>query len=789
MATRPQHRIANKTEEYYKQAALYYSGVCIPAVNGREVDKIFNAVNGELDMADYTYVTNPFGSKEKKYTQFPSKIRNFDILSPVLMLLMGEKRRRGLRYTVVARNSNIETQRAELEAQMTDKMLVQQLMQEFISFKQAMGEEVSPEDYQQHEQITVEKIQKESQGLQDSVAVMGQCALDYIRDYCELDRKNMEGWFYWICTGRVFTFKEPFRDEVLFEPISPKEMYYMASSSIRFMEDAEAVKRRVNIPLTEVIDKFQDTEGFEKVRKELEAQAGIGSFETFGKNTVPQGMTEQDTYERRASSVLWSKLFGEQKVYTEADGVEVEHVVWTSLKKLGLVKGTNIFNEPFEEEVDVDFEPRDGETVTWHYVQIKCHAYIIDGKHIIGGEELPYTLSEIGRPANSKNPYNGRIFNLRHTNPVGIMQKGLVYQVKYNIMHYYIEKAIAKNMDKIIILPLGLIAEDRGHTTESTMYYAQSHGFIFPDETKKNFQTAINGIKVLDAGLGSYINQMYEYLRMIKQEWKELVGITPGREGQMQNSNDGKALMENSVFRSSVMTEEWFAEFEELEQRDLQGLMELGKYAFHDGKRSMFINTDLAKVLVDVDPELFSYSDYLVRVSNSGKDLEDLQMAKAQAQAMAQNMQGKITPVLKVIRSNNISQLILEMDKAENEFDQQQQQMAQQQNEAMVQAEQIKQQIKDDELSWKYYNTDKMAATQLMTSEMSMATAGGMEDDSYDGDFDALLKNNIEREKMNNDSQVKREELRSKEKMNRETNETKKYVADKQATIARVNKN
>jgi len=81
----------------------------IPAVDDKAVDVIFRAINGEMDIADYNYVTNPLNSKINKFTQFPSRIRNFDILSPVAMLLMGEKRKRGLRYTVVARNSNIET--------------------------------------------------------------------------------------------------------------------------------------------------------------------------------------------------------------------------------------------------------------------------------------------------------------------------------------------------------------------------------------------------------------------------------------------------------------------------------------------------------------------------------------------------------------------------------------------------------------------------------------------------------------------------------------------------------
>lgn len=783
---RPQHRTVTKSKDYFQQCARYYSGVCVPAVDDKKVDIIFKAINGELDMSDYTYVTNPLGSTREKFKQFPSKIRNFDILSPVLMLLMGEKRRRGLKYSIVARNSNIESQRAELEAEMTDKMLVQQLMQEFIGIKQAMGEEV---DVAQAEQLTVEKIQKASESLQDSVAMMGQNALDYIRDFTELDRKFIEGWFYWICTGRVFSFRDTYKDEVMYESVSPKEIAYLASSQVRFIEDAEAVRRRVIMPLTEVIDKFDDFEGFDKIRKELESRAGIASVESFGSRTgIPQGRTEVDTIETRAFGSMWNNLWGSGQAHSDTDGVEVEHVVWTSMIKIGKLKTQNIYGEVITEEVDHDFIARPGETIDWTWVQVKAHAYIIDGRHVIGGELLPQTLSEFDKPFSAKNPYNGRILNLRHANPVGLMQKGLNYQIKYNIMHYYIEKTIAKNMDKIVVFPLGLIAEERGHTTESTMYYAQSHGFIFADETKKGFQAAINGVKILDASLSGYIDQLYKYLAIIKQEWKELVGITPGREGNMQNSNDGKALMENSVFRSSVMTEEYFAEFEEFEQRDLQNLMEISKYAFKDGKKAMFINTDKSKILLDVDPSLFCYSDYLCRVANSGKDLEDLERAKAQAQAMAQNTQGKFSSVLKVIRSNNISGLISEMERMETEVEAQQQAMNEQTNQVQMKIQQSKEKISTEELDWKYYNTDTLAGATLESAKMRVDATKDTNIDTG-SDLDSLLEANLKREQMQRADSLKERELQSKEKMNTETNNTRKYVADKQTTIAKVNKN
>ncbi len=791
---RPKQRIpiSEKTPEWYRLNAVYWSETCMPAMDENLLNILYKAANGEFDEQDYTYVTNPLNTQNEKYKRFPSKIRNFDMISPIVMMLMGEKRERGLNYTVVARNSNTESQKAELEKQLLDKMLVQELMEQVMEFAQANGQEI---DIPQQEKLTVEKVQKKVKGLQDTVAIEGQEALDYIVDYNDFTSKAIENWFNFIITGRMFTFREPFRDEVIYNAINPKEIKYTANSSNRALEDAEAVTHPVRMPVTEVIDKFQGVEGFtEEIIKDLENRYGFQENEGFSKGgNVLQGKSEIDSQEIRAASALWNTITknGTEKVYNDSAGVLVEHVTWTSMVKIGLLKGQNIFGEPYEEQVDEDFKPTSGETVEWVWVKRKEQVYLIDDRFAVGGEPIPHTTSDIRNPEACKGPYNGKILNMKNVNPQSIVQKLLPYQIKYNIIHYYIERSMAKNMDKIVVFPLGLVPNKEGFSTESSMYYSMANGFLFVDETAKNFQTALNGVKVLDAGLGQYINQLYGYLQIIKQEAKDVVGITPGREGQMANSNDGKALMENSVFRSSIMTAEFFAQAEECEQRDLNYCMEISKYAFSSGKKAMFLNKDRRKVLLNVNPESFCFSDYLVRASNAGKDLQQLNQAKANAQALAQNSEGKVTPMLKLLRSNNISQLTEEMERVEEEFEQRQQQAAQQQQESDKYVADTNLAAKQLELDWKYYNTDKNAEVQMAKAEMDGEVSLRQEKFNTENsgeDVIDFLEHNRERERDNRELSIKERELLAKERMNKENNDVKKYVADKSVQIARTNK-
>ncbi len=195
--------------------------------------------------------------------------------------------------------------------------------------------------------------------------------------------------------------------------------------------------------------------------------------------------------------------------------------------------------------------------------------------------------------------------------------------------------------------------------------------------------------------------------------------------------------------------------------------------------------------MLDIDPEKFCYADYLIRVANSGKDLEELERAKSQAQAVAQNAQGKLTPMLKLLKSNNISQIMEEMEIMEQELEQQMMQQQQAQQQLELEIAQTNERIKDKELEFKYYDSDQKASTSIRVAEMDNETklrSEFLNTENSEGDVDAFLKDSRERDAISKDEHMRREELRSKERMNTETNETKKYVADKSVSVAKENK-
>ena len=786
---RPPQRLPfkKKDAEWVEQSARYFSSLMIYAIDKNVADVLYRAANGELDEDDYLYVTNPRNTDKDKLKRFPTKLRNFDIISPKLMLLMGEKRKRGIDFTVTAINSNIDDLKKQTLDGLVDQYLVQQLMGEVVIQQIQSGQQPN---IQQDQQITQQEIQKKVSRLQDKLAIQGQMALDYIREWTSLDSKFVENFYHWLVTARCFNYKEPCGDEVEFHDISPMNFKYLANSRTRFIKDAEACEYFCRMPISEVIDKFQGVKGFdEKIIENLEAKMGYGIAEGFGTTAGMSRMTDRDVLDLRSqwrTDQLVNKLRerrGESAIYSDNEGVFVQHIVWTSMAKRAQITIPNIFGEPEKVWVDEDYIPQEGEDITWDWKRQKWHCYIIDDKYVIGGEPLDFTTEGVGK---CENPYNGRIFNLKHVNPMSFVEKGIVYQIKYNIVHYYIEKMFAKNPGKFVVIPLSIIPEQANLGMEETMYYTDAQGMMFVDDSAKGADRAVQSIRVIDADLSQHISQLYEYLKIIKEEWSSSIGFTPQREGQM-DASDGKATTENSVFRSSIATEELFSQYEELEETDLNGLLELSKVAFADGKKAMFIRgTKNETALLDIDPEPFCFAKYLVKAKNAGKNMQNMAMAKQQAQALTQNKDGRFSDVLKVIQADNISELIDEMETVEANFDAQQQAQQQAQQAAQQQAEQLKKDVAQINADASNYRADRIYDA---TIESATIKADASLDISKFNDpalapeeIAQLDANSLKRQEIQSRNEVEKLKIAAEERRTDVDAQTKKYVADKSAS-------
>lgn len=538
--------MSKRTDDWYMKNIDYYVNTSDYHYERRNhFLSLYKIAQGRMEESWYHYVANPYNSTKENETKFPAKIRNYDIISPILNLLRGEKGLRPFPYQVFVHNDDVETKQQVAEKEAINEMLIRQYMFDLQQqgFDVQGGEEPPPPPEQ-----VIKNLRKT---WADARAEMGQKGLRLIMDDQDVVKKWRDGFYDFMVTDYVFTYKDVIRNNVEYDLINPYDLSYVASPDTEYIENGEAAIRTQWMTVAEVIDRFFDT-------------------------LTPTEIEELEQTQRNDSPI---RSDYNQEVYNDvprhylANMVEVKHVVFKSMRKIGKVTTMDVFGQPIEFEVDEDFKPREGETVKWMWVNQVLEGYRIDDKLYKELGPIPFQRGTFDNPSKCKLPYNGKCYSTRHTRSMSLTEKMIPYQVLYNIIKYRLELTIAKNKDKLTMFPYGMIPKEKGWDMFTSMYYAESTGYFFFDETNKNALQAMQYIKVLDASLDQYIQYVQNYLKEIKQELEEFVGITRQRKGQT-SASEGKFVTEQSIFQSSVTTEDLFMSYEDFQKKELQGLID-----------------------------------------------------------------------------------------------------------------------------------------------------------------------------------------------------------------------
>ncbi|MFN7465329.1 MAG: hypothetical protein ACK53T_02325 [Planctomycetota bacterium] len=763
--SRPKQRVpkSEKTADWYEENGKYYRDACQPAIDEAEALKNYRLANGELDEKDYLYVTNPINSKRWELQGYPAKMRNYDIISPNVNTLMGEKSKRRFTPIVYARNHNYTSDQARYYKQ----LMTEHLQQMFVNNSVAMGVPLEEEEIV----YKFDEIARKVKNLPDEVTKQGQAALEFIMDYNDLFRHFRKGFYDFIVNAMTYYYNDVINNRTHFEIVSPVNINYLCSPHHDFIEDGESVKCTHKLSVSEIYDRFQGVEGFNKQELQdfLERQSG------------GQNVGRSDSYYYASSDVfaqqsqLYRNVFGTLPEEQYSDGIEVDHILWRSSIKVGKITTTDIFGNVDYIYVDETFKDRGEFEIEWRWVDEICEVYCIGDNYYIGGRPIPIQRGEYNNPGKAKLLYNGRNFFSRHTRPRSIVTKGDAFQKSVNIVKYRAEESLLKSLDKIILFPLGLIPKKEGWDEDKLMYYVRAFSFLFFDDTRSNASAMVQALKELDLSMSEHITRSFELVAAIKAEYDELCGINRQRKGNFMAS-DGKATSQFALQTGYVVSEELFLQFEELEQRAYTGLIELSKFAFSDGIYAQYMRPDGAKAILDLlNPSTYVNTDFGVFVRNGGEELEKLNLMKEQIHPLVQNG-GDAKSIAKLIDSNNFAAIHEIMDEMDVKLEQRQAR----QDQLQKYMTDMEAKTKQDQLDFQYYDADLKALTdtQVALIQQGMKIAENLSSLEADPNADKekidmtkieLEKNAIEMMK----NATKLREIASKERMNKLDNETK----------------
>lgn len=750
---------SKKTPEWGEEVMKHFKGkgVLTGAIK-HEMEVLYRLAAGYFNEKDYQYVLNPYGEEQRKRPELqgdPAKLRNYDIISPVINVYIGDFISRGTQFQAVNPTYDITVERAKEEARLQKENLMAQ-------YREALKEEGLDTELD-NQQLPQEEIQKQVERLPDTDSIQGQKALSYIRYNNETDRKFRLGFFDYITVGRFFSYRDAFKDEPYFEIVNPLDFNYVASPDCIFIEDAESAWVEYRLTGAEIIDKY-DSILSKDARNFIEASIGDQSE----LSRAEYAYTDLDPVEE-AYAELTGSLAGRTNPTTE--GFNLVHMTWKARRKLGKLIQYDVATgaESGFIEVDEDFMPRVDETVEWGNVNETWEGYCLNDEHYFGIRVLPLQRGTLGTDQ-AKLPFNGRTFGNRTSLPYTPVKKGKYFQELHNVIKYRVERVLAKNKDKIIPIPMGAI-NDKKMDMFQTLYYTDYHSLLFYDETNIRATQALSAVRPIDASLNQYIAAMYEMSYNVRQEYYETIGLPRQKMADIKASDDVGNTQE-AINRGNLLTEDLMVSYEETQERDYQCLLNLSKYTWVGGKKSTFLNAEGALDNLDLD-ESYSQIPHTVFIKGTKEERRKLEALRQQVQPLAQNGYGA-TAIGEIIGASNFEELMQKLDYHENKLAQDQQQANQSKlaSDEKVKAEELA--FKREELESENFNAEadrnkdiEIQAMKSKDSLLSLIYSGEESPDNKDELLAGMSKDVA-------DLNIRREELIEKGKERK----SKEYIAD-----------
>ena len=725
-----------------------------------ELQTYYNLYNSIFDEKDFKSITNPF----KVEDGFPATPHDFNIIRPKVDLLIGEETKRPLNFRVIR-----TSQEATSEMQEKEKQMILQYIEAAITAR------MSPEEAQQfQEQLQSGEIMPPEQiakymdkEYKDIVENTAYHSLTYLREKLDLDNEFIKGWKDGLISGREIYYVGVLNAEPYAERVNPICFSYDKSPDLEFIEDGSWCCRKMRMPITEVYDRYYDKLE-EKDLDKLEEM--IGS--TPGRNLGDRSPVDMGIQLRIYDNPIFE---GSGKSL-----VNVWHCCWKSFKKIFYVTTTDEAGQPQINIVDETYQPVGNEvSIEPDWIIEVWEGYRAGSDLYFGIQPIEYQHVSIDNPNSQKLPYCGAIYSNTNSKPRSLVSILKPLQYMYIVLWYRLELAIARDKGKVVNMDITQIPKSMNISPAKWMHYLSSVGvnFINPYEEGWNIPgreggkpAQFNQITALDLTMSNVIAEYIQLMDKIEELAGTISGITAQREGAV-SSSEMVGNVERSVVQSSHITEPLFWVHNQCKRRVLNMLLNTAKGAWEEtGKKKLqYIFDNGERAFLDITPK-FYYEDMDVFVSDTSKDLENIQKLQQLIQPAMQNG-ASLLEAAEVLTNDNfniIKQKLKDMQTRQEQMQQQQQEAeAQQQQQLQQMQNEAKQQelmLQEAQMDLQRYQIDQDNQTKIAVAQINAYR--GTEDMDQDNngipDIAELGKQALEQQKINQEAYNKRYEAKQK---------------------------
>ena len=772
-ATFPQQKLplSKKNEDWQHSCVNYIIGEGNIVSGGRqntqfgELQTYYNLYNSIFDEKDFKRITNPF----KVDDGFPATPQDFNIIRPKIDLLIGEETKRPMNFRVVRTSQEAVSDLMDKEKEM--------LMQYMMS---AIMAKMDPEQQQQFQQqlqsgeiMPPEQIAKYMDSTyKDVVENTAYHTLSYLREKLNIDNEFIKGWKDALISGNEIYYVGVQNDEPYMERVNPLFFSYDKSPDLEFIEDGSWCCRKMRLPVAEVYDRYYNKLDEKDLNKLNEMLTG-----------KPMGdMREGDPVDTGGGiqmHIYDNPEFDQKSRYC----INVWHCCWKSFKKIFYVTYMDETGTPQVQIADESYKKIGNElSVEPDWIVEVWEGYRAGSDLYFGIQPIEYQHVSIDNPNSQKLPYCGCVYSNTNSKPRSLVSILKPLQYMYIVLWYRLELAIARDKGKVVNMDITQIPKSMNITPERWMHYLSSVGvnFINPYEEGWNVPgreggkpATFNQITALDLTMSNVISEYIQLMDKIEQLAGTISGITEQRQGAI-SSSELVGNVERSVVQSSHITEPLFWAHAQCKRHVLNMLLNTAKGAWQQtGKKKLsYVFDNGERAFLDI-ADKFYYEDMDVFVSDTSKDLENIQKLQQLIQPAMQNG-ASLLEAAEILTNDNfniIKQKLAAMQKRQEEQAQQQQQaeaQAQQQLQQMQnEAKQQELMLQEAQMDLDRYKIDQDNATKITVAEISAYRGTEDKDANQNGIPDPMeiAKDATTQMKIREDAYSKRYESKQKKEI------------------------
>ena len=723
-----------------------------------ELQTYYDLYNSIFNEKDFKRITNPF----KVDDGFPATPQDFNIIRPKIDLLIGEETKRPMNFRVVRTSQEATSELQEKEKEMLLQYLQAKIMggmspEEQQQFQQQLdnGEIMPPEDIAKY-------MDKDYKDIIENTAYH---TITYLREKLDMDHEFIKGWKDGLIGGREVYYVGVLNAEPYMERVNPMEFSYDRTPDLEFIEDGAWCCRKMRLPITEIYDRYFDKLTDKDLNK-LEEMI----------NAVPaRNLGEHDPVDRGIQLRFYDNpAFDGAAKHT----VNVWHVCWKSFKKIFYVTTEDengqlqidIVDENYKEVgTEISIEP-DWIVEVWEGYRAGNDLYF-------GIHPIEYQHISIDNPNSQKLPYVGAVYSATNSKPRSLVSILKPLQYMYITLWYRLELALARDKGKVILMDATQIPKSMGITPERWMHYLSSVGVAFvnpyegnPADPSGSRAAAFNQFQSVDLTQGQIIGEYIQLMDKIEQLAGTISGITEQREGAV-SASELVGNVERSVVQSSHITEPLFWVHNQVKRHVLNMLLNTAKGAWEEtGKTKLqYIFDNGERAFLDITPK-FYYEDMDVFVSDTSKDLENIQKLQQLIQPAMQNG-ASLLEAAEILTNDNfniLKQKLKDMQTRQEELAQQQQQAEQEQAQMLQQMQnEAKEQelmLQEAQMDLQRYQIDQDNATKIAVAQISAYRGTEDKDQDMNGIPDPIELGNqaLEQQKIDQEAYTKRYEQRQK---------------------------